>query len=192
MHARPEGTATTRETRSGRTAALLLTLAATTAAGARPVSAQALQHPSWMDVDRADSTVTLDITARPETNSGYDYNGYHDGDATIVVPEGYRVTIHFRNGTAATPHSLAISTREPPFPALIQEAELAFEGAGTPGSMEMRSATQPGRSDTIRFTADQAGHYAMICHLPGHATAGMWIHFDVSSGAEAGLRTGHG
>ncbi|HKK27069.1 MAG TPA: sulfocyanin-like copper-binding protein [Gemmatimonadota bacterium] len=132
----------------------------------------------------------MDITAgESQNNNGWNYNGYYNGDAAIVVPEGYKVTINFHNKDQANPHSLAISEDTPPFPATFSEANLAFDGAETPGSMQMNTATQPGKSDTVTFTASEAGKYTVLCHVPAHATTGMWIHFNVSSNGEVGLRT---
>jgi sulfocyanin len=149
-----------------------------------------LTVPDWMKVDKSDKTVTMDISAgESQANNGWNYNGYFNGDATIVVPEGYKVTINFHNKDQANPHSLAISTDKPPFPATFQEAHLAFPGAETPGSMQMNTATQPGQSATVTFTADKAGEYVMLCHVPAHATTGMWIHFNVSSSGDVGLQT---
>lgn len=149
-----------------------------------------LSVPSWMKVDKSAKTVTMDVTAGESTNNnGWNYNGYFNGDATIVVPQGYKVTINFHNKDQANPHSLAISTDKPPFPATFSEAHLAFPGAETPGSMQMNTATQPGQSATVNFTADKAGQFVMLCHVPAHATTGMWVHFDVSAKGDVGLQT---
>jgi len=149
-----------------------------------------LTVPSWMKVDKGAKTVTMDITAgESQADNGWNYNGYYNGNAAIVVPEGYKVTINFHNKDQANPHSLAISSDSPPFPATFSEANLAFDGAETPGSMQMNTATQPGKSDTVTFTASKAGKYIMLCHVPAHAVTGMWIHFNVSSNGDVGLRT---
>jgi sulfocyanin len=161
-----------------------------TTSGAGQASMGQLSVPNWMKVDKSAKTVTMDITAgESQADNGWNYNGYYNGDATIVVPEGYKVTINFHNKDQANPHSLAISTDKPPFPATFQEAHLAFKGAETPGSMQMNTATQPGQSATVTFTADKAGQYVMLCHVPAHATTGMWIHFNVSSNGDVGLQT---
>ncbi len=149
-----------------------------------------LSVPDWMKVDNSAKTVTMEVTAgESQADNGWNYNGYYNGNATIVVPEGYKVTINFHNKDQANPHSLAISTDKPPFPATFSEAHLAFPGAETPGSMQMNTATQPGESASITFTADKAGQYIMLCHVPAHATTGMWIHFEVSSNGDVGLQT---
>jgi uncharacterized cupredoxin-like copper-binding protein len=41
---------------------------------------------------------------------------------------------------------------------------------------------------TLSFTADTAGDYTMVCYIPGHAVAGMWVNFRVAEGEEAGAR----
>jgi sulfocyanin len=149
-----------------------------------------LQVPDWMKVDQAAKTVTMDVTAgESQANNGWNFNGNFNGNATIVVPEGYAVTINFHNKDQANPHSLAISTDKPPFPAVFTEAHLAFPGAETEGSMQMNTATQPGQSATINFTAATAGDYVMLCHVPAHASTGMWVHFKVSSDGSIGFQT---
>jgi uncharacterized cupredoxin-like copper-binding protein len=46
----------------------------------------------------------------------------------------------------------------------------------------------PGESETITFTASQAGEYSLVCYVPGHAMIGMYVHFNVSADGEAGVR----
>lgn len=154
-------------------------------------AAAALETPSWMQVDQGARTVTLEITAgADQTNNRWNFNGYANGNATIVVPEGYKVTINFKNADQANPHSLAIDTRTGgSWPATIESPQLAFQGATTSGATSMTEATQPGQSETVEFTADKAGNYSMVCYVPAHAATGMWIRFDVSAEGQAGLRT---
>ena len=47
-----------------------------------------------------------------------------------------------------------------------------------------------GENDAVTFTADKAGEYALICYVPGHAAAGMWINFTVADGGTAGVTAG--
>ena len=41
------------------------------------------------------------------------------------------------------------------------------------------------RPEEFTFTATQAGQYAVVCGVPGHAQAGMWDEFDVVAGLAA-------
>jgi len=147
--------------------------------------------PDWMTVDEENQTVTMDIiSGSTSANNNWNYNGYHAGgnNARIVVPQGFEITINFENQDDLSPHSLGIDTRVGDYPPTFQNIEPAFEGALSSGAASMSEATQPGQSETITFTASEAGDYALVCYLPGHATAGMWIHFRVSADGEAGLQ----
>ncbi|MFQ5689522.1 MAG: sulfocyanin-like copper-binding protein [Gemmatimonadota bacterium] len=163
---------------------------ATEAAEATEGESAELSVPDWMHVDSEAQTVTLDITAgATDANNHWNFNGHFKGDAAIVVPEGYSVTINFKNADPANPHSLAIDPRTGgTWPAMFTDAEPAFEGAETAGAADMTEATQPGESETITFTADTAGDYSMVCYVPAHAATGMWVGFRVSADGEAGVQ----
>lgn len=142
--------------------------------------------PDWMQVDDSNQTVSMEvIAAKTSANSNWNFNGYASGDATITVPRGYEITIEFSNEDPAVAHSLGIDELMDRWPATFKAPEPVFEGAITTNPTSMSRATAPGSSETINFTADQAGEYAMVCYIPGHATAGMWIHFNVSSDGSA-------
>ena len=85
-------------------------------------------------------------------------------------------------------HSLGIDERQSNWSTMFQDPQPVFEGAITSGATQIPTATQPGESETITFTASEAGEYAMVCYVPGHAIAGMWIRFTVSGEGEAGVR----
>jgi uncharacterized cupredoxin-like copper-binding protein len=55
------------------------------------------------------------------------------------------------------------------------------------GATSLTDSTKPGEQETISFTASLAGDYAMLCYVPAHAIAGMWIHFRVSAEGEVGF-----
>ncbi len=148
-----------------------------------------LQQPDWYTVDEAAQTVTLDIVGgQTSANNSWNYNGLANGEATIVVPEGYEVTINFENADQVNPHSISIESQVGDYPAVFEQADPVFEGAVTAGATEMANATQPGQSETITFTASEAGEYALVCMVPAHAAQGMWLGFDVSAEGEAGVR----
>lgn len=150
----------------------------------------ALQQPDWFQVDEASQTVTIDIVAgQTSANNSWNFNGYANGEATIVVPQGYEVTVNFENADQVNPHSFSIEDAVGDYPPVFEQATPVFDGAVTEGATEMANATQPGASETVTFTASEAGEYAMVCLVPAHAAQGMWIHFDVSADGEAGVRT---
>lgn len=147
-----------------------------------------MSMPDWMKVDSAAKTVTLDIHAgKTADNNHWNYNGYYNGDATITIPVGYKVTLNFTNDDPAMAHSLGVDSAVGNFPPAFTNPTPVFKGAITSNPTDMQKATQPGRSETLHFTADKAGNYSLNCYIPGHAVAGMWIHFNVSSEGKAGF-----
>lgn len=145
--------------------------------------------PDWFQVDEASQTVTMTITAGSTDAKNYwNFNGGHDGNMAITVPEGYTVTIELVNSDPNMAHSLGISSTTSGFSAAPDPTPV-FEGAVTGNPTSMVEATMPGESETITFTAGAAGEYAMVCYIPGHAATGMWIKFNVSSDGTAGVQT---
>jgi FtsP/CotA-like multicopper oxidase with cupredoxin domain len=150
--------------------------------------AEALQIPEWMKVDRNARLVQIEIVAgKTEFNNHWNFNGFAKGNATITVPEGYKVVIRFRNGDPSFPHSLGIGQRMEQFPPLFENPAPVFPGAMSSGATSLTDSTKPGEQETISFTASRAGDYAMLCYVPAHAIAGMWIHFRVSADGEVGF-----
>lgn len=148
----------------------------------------ALTVPEWMTVDSDAGSVTMTVTAGTTSENNYwNYEGYFDGDAEIVVPQGSTVEIEFRNADPNMAHSLGIGEYQENWPANFRDPVPVFEGALTSGATMLADATQPGESETISFTASEPGEYAMVCYLPGHAVAGMWIYFTVSAEGDFGL-----
>lgn len=156
--------------------------------GSTMAASSQMSMPDWMKVDSAAKTVTLDIHAgKTADNNHWNYNGYYNGDATITVPVGYQVTINFTNDDPAMAHSMGVDSAVGNFPPAFTNPTPVFKGAITANPTDMQKATQPGRSETVHFTADKAGQYSLNCYIPGHAVAGMWIHFNVSSEGKAGF-----
>lgn len=151
----------------------------------------AAMMPDWMTVDSAARTVTLEVTAgSTNANNYWNFNGYTNGNATITVPSGYAVTIRFRNSDPAMAHSLVILPDVGGYaPSFEPSVQPAFANAATPNPTDMAGATAPGGEATVRFTADRAGDFGMVCLVPGHATVGMWIRFSVTDGGRPGVTT---
>jgi FtsP/CotA-like multicopper oxidase with cupredoxin domain len=164
--------------------------AETPAAETAAAPAGELSLPGWFQMDAASRTVTLNITAGATSDNQYwNYNGYYGGTGTIVVPEGYLVTINFTNDDPAMAHSLGVDARTGGFPASFSDPTPVFEGGITTNPTSLTEATLPGESETISFTAATAGEYSLVCYIAGHALTGMHIGFTVSAEGEAGFRS---
>ncbi len=164
--------------------------AAPAMAGVAPDSSSApMATPSWFDYDKAANTVKMTITAGLTNAKNYwNFNGGHDGDMIITVPVNSKVTIDFKNADPNMSHSMGIVAELGDHFTATPTNEPVFKGAVT----EPHTATagvDPGKSQTLHFVADKAGHYSMICYMAGHAATGMWIYFNVSATGEAGVQT---
>ena len=83
----------------------------------------ALMTPDWFKVDHKARTVTMKIVAE-QSGSLWTFNGHSNGNATIVVPEGYKVTITFSNEDVLA-HSIGVLERPTgPWPAMKVRSSL--------------------------------------------------------------------
>lgn len=134
--------------------------------------------------DSTTNTATYPIVAGlTASNSAWNFNGHARGSMTIVVPVGARVVMPFSNLDANVPHSFGIIAGEPNIATLAaaSEREPVF-----PGAISRRYLTgiRSTETDIVRFTANTAGEYLLVCGVPGHAPGGMWIRFVVSADAK--------
>jgi sulfocyanin len=160
--------------------ALLAVGAAWAAAGG---AAETHVVPSWMTVDAATKTVSMDVVAGfNPNNSAWNYNGYHDGDMTVILPQGWNVRMNFTNHDADVPHSLVVMTDVGPanLPLQAGREQAAFPRAYTKSPEQGLSA---GEHDVIAFKAKEVGKFLWICGVPGHAQSGMWTHLEISAAA---------
>jgi len=158
---------------------------------ALPLFAQDGSGADWIEVDDSAREVRLDIVAGlTEDNFRWNFNGYAKGGATLTVPVGYRVVIAFRNDDPAVPHSIGVSEIQSPFPAMFDQPTPVFEGGISSNPTSMTDSTMPGESETVTFTAERAGTYALVCYIPAHAVTGMWITLEVSSGGSVSFDPG--
>jgi hypothetical protein len=157
-------------------------------APAVPASAQQPQlDPAWLTVDAAAKTVRFQLIAGlTGLNGALNFNGFRDGELTLVVPVGWQTEIAFRNHDGMLPHSAEVIAPETPLPA--QPVGSAIPRAFT---VSLAAGLPPGGTDDMRFTAEPAGEYLIFCGVPGHGAAGMWIRLRVSPTARtpALLRT---
>ncbi len=151
-------------------------------------SSAPMTTPDWFSYDKGTNTVKMTITAGlTDAKNHWNFNGGHDGDMIITVPEGAKVTLDFKNADPAMAHSIGIvdktsgfsatPTDEPVFAGAVSNPHTATEGLA------------PGGSETLNFTASKAGNYAAICYMAGHAATGMYVYFNVSADGKAGVQT---
>ena len=142
--------------------------------------------PSWLKVDAASRKAVMDVVAAAnDNNNNWNFNGYHSGEATIVVPLGWTVEIAFRNQESEIPHSLVVMADpgdETKYPTEAGEAAAAFPRAHTKNPVE---GVGEGDDDTVSFKADKVGDYLWYCGVAGHGQSGMWTRFKVANGLDA-------
>jgi sulfocyanin len=152
-----------------------------------PAPPETFGMPSWMQVDQAARTVTIQLTAGSTTdNNHWNYNGYFGGRGGITVPTGYTVTVNFVNQDPAMVHSFGIQAPMATYPNQFTEMTPVFEGAVTSNPGSMTDGTMPGESEDVTFVAGAPGEYVLVCYVVGHAATGMWMDFIVSADETAG------
>ena len=144
----------------------------------------------WISVDDAARTVTVTLVAgQSDANNRWNFNGYANGEATVVVPAGYTVTIHFENRDPVHYHSVGVLAKVASYPPIFEDATPVFDGAVTSNATSMSEATAPaGGTESMTFIASAAGEYALVSLVPANAVTGMWVGFEVSESGESGLR----
>ena len=151
---------------------------------ARALAAQSGSPPridsTWLETDVPTKTVQFQLIAGfSGLNGALNFNGFGDGDLTLTVPAGWHVVIHFINHDGMLSHSAVV----------IPDGPVPVAGAGTPAfsqavTLRLQEGLISTERDDMRFLADSAGSYLIVCGVPGHAAAGMWIRFKVEAGAE--------
>ena len=141
--------------------------------------------PTWMATDAGARRVEMDVVAGfNPNNSSWNFNGYYDGNMTVIVPEGWRVEIAFTNSDGDAPHSLVVMA-DPGADNLPLQAgreQTAFSRAYSKSPEQGISA---GDGDTISFKTNKTGDFLWFCGVPGHGQSGMWIRFAVRAEADA-------
>lgn len=155
------------------------------APAAEEMASGEMMMPDWFRMDG--TNVEMDIVAgQTDLGNYWNFNGAQNGTMTITVPVGSSVTINFSNNDPAMPHSIGVHPGFQSAPAQVNPTPV-FEGAISENPANMAEATLPGESETVTFTATEAGEYTIVCYIPGHTIAGMWIRFNVSAEGEAGV-----
>jgi Sulfocyanin (SoxE) domain len=145
---------------------------------AAPIEAQdsAATYLKW---DPATKTVTFELIAGAHGGkSPFNFDGYTDGDANLIVPPGVKVVMPFYQSDG-TPHSAEIIADKDPMP--NSGGDPAIPRAYTNKLVE--GLPQEAR-DTITFTAPDSGRFRIFCGVPGHGLSGMWIRFTVDPKAK--------
>lgn len=148
--------------------------------------------PTWMTVDAGSHKLTIDVVAGfNPNNSNWNFNGYYDGDITVVVPQGWQVEITLTHRDGAVPHSLVVmadpGTDNLPLQAGREQA--AFPRAY---SRSPEHGIPAGDQDTITFQTNKSGDFLWFCGVPGHGQSGMWTRFVVTDEAETPYITNFG
>lgn len=146
---------------------------------APPVYAQT-GAPQLVSYDPATNTVTFALEAgAPGTSGPFNFDGYANGEATLVVPPKSTVMMNFVNHDG-TPHSAMIIADTDPMPNM--GGAPAIPRAYTRKAIE---GIPQGGTDVIRFTAPASGSFRIFCAVPGHGLSGMWIRMKVDPSAKA-------
>lgn len=155
-------------------------------ASAAAMAAETRSTPGWMKADPAAKTVEMDLVSGfNDNNNVWNYNGFHTGDATVLVPLGWEVRMAFSNKDDAVPHSLVViaDPGEDARPLEVDGDAAAFHGAHSSAPLEGIEAGKP--ADPVAFKAEKAGDYLMYCGVAGHGEGGMWIRLQVAEGLDA-------
>ncbi len=145
---------------------------------AAPVAVQSID-PKWMAFDSVTRRVTFALTAGlTPFNGALNFNGFRDGEMTLVVPTRWTVVVNFENHDGMLPHSAEVILDDGQTP--LRPVGPAIQRAYT-RDVETGVAAGGGK-DVMRFTATPAGDYRFYCAVPGHGAAGMWVRLRVDAG----------
>ena len=145
--------------------------------------------PSWMVVDSGNKLVTFTLTSAYNGNNGsWNYNGFYNGSANLVVPQGWNVNIKFVNPDGNYRHSVAVIKMFDPSN-IPQEAEEQLVAIARAYSLSPANGCLSCKED-VKFKAKNRddytiGKYSVFCGVPGHGATGMWLGFSVKDGIDA-------
>jgi hypothetical protein len=146
-----------------------------------PVGAQQQKVDSrWLSFDPAAKTAKFQLIAGlTGLNGALNFNGFRDGELTLVIPVGWKTEIVFKNHDGMLPHSAEVISPQTPLP--TQPVSPAIPRAFT---LKLAAGLPPQGTDVMHFAAQPAGEYLIFCGVPGHGAAGMWIRLRVSATAQ--------
>jgi len=144
-------------------------------------------NPSWMVVDSSNKLVTFTLTSAYNGNNGsWNYNGFYNGSANLVVPQGWNVNLKFVNPDGNYRHSVAvIKMWDGDVP---QEADESLVAIARAYSLSPSQGCLSCEED-VKFKAKNRddytiGKYSAFCGVPGHGGSGMWLGFSVIDGID--------
>jgi uncharacterized cupredoxin-like copper-binding protein len=141
----------------------------------------AVNPSQWLTVDSATKSARLVLdAAHGSANSGFNFNGYANGQLVVTIPMGWKVTVSCTNQASALNHSCAVVEH-------AGDTTPAFPGASTPNPT---TGLAPGQSATFEFTPTTTGTYRIDCLVPGHDPAGMWGTLNVVSSGTPSITAG--
>src|SRR5881296_3984899 len=169
-----------RSTTVGRTLTAIVGLVTLSLAVPASAQQQGVVDPTWLTFDAAAKAVRFQLIAGlTGLNGALNFNGFRDGDLTLVVPIGWQTEIDFRNHDGMLPHSAEVIAPQTPLP--TQPGDPAIPRAFT---LRLTQGLPSEATDMMRFDAQLAGDYLIFCGVPGHGAAGMWIRLRVSATAK--------
>lgn len=134
----------------------------------------------WVSYDATTKTVTFALDAGARGTAGpFNFNGYTNGAATLVVPASSTVVMNFVNDDG-NPHSAELIADADPMPNM--GGDPAIPAAYT---IDLTQGLPQGGKDVMRFTAPSTGSFRIFCGVPGHGLSGMWIRFKVDPAAKS-------
>jgi sulfocyanin len=136
-----------------------------------------------LSYDAATNTVTFALQAgappAPGASGSFNFNGYSNGTATLVVPPASTIVMNFVN-LDGVPHSAMLIPDTDPMPAI--GGDPALPAAYT---KDLTQGLPQGGTDVMRFKAPATGSFRIFCGVPGHGQSGMWIRFKVDPSAKS-------
>ena len=144
--------------------------------------------PSWMVVDSENNLVTFTLTSAYNGNNGsWNYNGFYNGSANLVVPQGWNVNLKFVNPDGNYRHSVAVIK--------MWDGDVPQEADDSSVAIARAYSLSPSQGclsceEDVKFKAKNRddytiGKYSVFCGVPGHGGSGMWLGFSVIDGIDA-------
>ena len=139
--------------------------------------------PSWMEIDSENKSVNFILTSAYNGNNGsWNYNGFYNGSANLVVPQGWDVNLKFYNPDGNYRHSVAVIKMFDPNN-IPQEADEQLVAIARAYSLSPANGCLSCKED-VKFKAKNRddytiGEYSVFCGVPGHGATGMWLGFSV-------------
>ncbi|MDB5075326.1 MAG: hypothetical protein JWO42_1505 [Chloroflexi bacterium] len=167
-----------------------VTMGTAQAAGTVGATTPPANPSQWVSTSGKVVHLTL-ISGWNSANAGFNFDGGAYGRMVVTVPLGATVVATYKNA-ANTPHDVLIVPYQKTLPNRSVPPAFAGASAGRPrfgagGRGGGRPGGQPqtsNKAQTFTFVAGKTGTYMIICGFPGHAIAGMWDTFVVSSTAK--------